>query len=226
LIFEYICSMKSLSLILGLTLIIHFSYAQTPVAPEPEFNIPEPQKDIATIALEKTNTTVFVEQSASFPGGESAFYKFIGKTLKKPELSTLFGFKGRIIVGFSVDKRGAIKDIHAFSNSGLGYEEEVIAAISKSPYWKPAIQNGVTTEQVFTIPFAFDLPLNEIDMKALKSSNYNFSFKINDTIYDIKQAEKILGSTFSSTKIDYLKSFTEQPEENKKNKKYLIQIKD
>jgi protein TonB len=189
-------------------------------------NIPEPTKDSSTVALEKQNTMIFVEQQAVFPGGELGFYKFIGKILKKPELVGLLGFKGRIVMGFTIDKQGPVKDIHAFSDSGTGYEQEFTAAISKSPRWKSAIQNGQLAEQKFTLPFTIDQPRAEIEMHDLKRSSYKFTFQIKGKIYDIKQAEALLGSKFSSAKIDYIKTFAEQPEENKKQKAYLIQIID
>ena len=63
-------------------------------------------------------------------------------------------------------------------------------------------------------------------MNELKGSSYKFTFQIKDKTYDIKQAQTILGNKFSSTKIDYIKSFLEQPEENKQQKAYLIQIND
>jgi protein TonB len=218
--------MKTLSLIFGFALLIQFSYAQTPIAPDPEFSIPEPQKDSATIALEKANTTVFVEQSASFPGGENSFIRFITSNADIPELVTLFGYKGRIVIGLTVETTGKLKDIKAFSGSGTGFEENILAVVATSPRWKPAIQNGRLAQQKFTMPFKFDLPRQQISMNELKKSSYKFNFRIKDNTYNIDQAEPILGKTFSADRIDYLKSFAEQPEENKKNKKYLIQIKD
>jgi protein TonB len=215
--------MKLLSVVLGFVLITHVTFAQTTDVPA---EIPEPQRDSATIALEQKNTTVLIEQAAGFPGGEPSLFKFIGKNLKKPELVELFGYKGRIVMGFNVDKRGAVTDIHAFSNSGIGYEEEFIAVIGKLPFWKPAVQNGRVVDEKFTIPFTINLPLHEISMAALKKSSYKFTFQIKDKSYTVDQAEPILGKVFSPDKIDYVKSFFEQPEENKKNKQYVIQIKD
>jgi len=189
-------------------------------------DVPEPKKDSATVALEATNSAVFVEQSPAFPGGDMAFYNFIGRNVAQPELVKLFGFTGRIVVGFTVAKDGKLKDITTFSNAGLGYEEEVFAAINKSPRWKNGIQNGIPVDVKFTLPFKFDFPRTEIFMKELKSSSYQFTFQIKDKTYSIDQAEPILGKTFPADKIDYGKTFSEQPEENKKSKKYLIQIKD
>jgi protein TonB len=216
----YLSGMKLYLLTLAFTLLSGFAFAQE--VPD----IPEPQKDSATLALEKTNPAVFVEQVPTFPGGDNAFMTYIGRHINKPELVILFGFKGRIVVGFTVGRSGLVKDVKAFSAGGLGYEDEVVSAISHSPAWKPGIQNGTPVDVKYTIPFTIDLPRAEIDMLDLKRSSYKFTFQIKDKTYDIKQAEAILGSKFSSAKIDYIKTFLEQPEENKKQKAYLIQIKD
>lgn len=192
-------------------------------------DIPEPRKvakDSATIALEATNSQVFVEQTAGFPGGNVAFINFITNKTNTPELVTFFGFKGRIVVGFTVETSGRLKDIKAFSESGTGFEENILAAVITSPRWKPAIQNGYVVEQKFTIPIKFDIIRDQISMDELKKSSYKFTFLIKAKSYSIDEAEPILGKTFNSEKVDYIQSFLQQPEENRKNKKYLIQIKD
>jgi protein TonB len=216
----YLSAMKLRVLTIALTLFTGLTFAQE--VP----NLPEQQKDSATLALEKTNPAVFVEQVPTFPGGDNAFMTYIGRHINKPELVALFGFKGRIVVGFTVGRSGLVKDVKAFSAGGLGYEDEVVSAISHSPAWKPGIQNGTPVDVKYTIPFTIDLPRAEIDMLDLKRSNYKFTFQIKDKTYDIKQAEAILGNKFSNAIIDYIKTFLEQPEENKKQKAYLIQIKD
>ncbi|WP_354428621.1 MULTISPECIES: energy transducer TonB [unclassified Mucilaginibacter] len=189
-------------------------------------DIPEPKKDSATVALEQESTFRAVEQSPSFPGGMDRFNTYVANHLEIPQLTALFGFTGRIVVGFTVDKRGKLTDINPISNSGLGLENEIASIIAQSPSWKPGIQNGIPVDVKYTIPFKFNFQKPIIDMAELKGCAYQFTFQIKDKTYSIDQAEPILGKTFPADKIDYARSFTEQPEENKKAKKYLIQIKD
>ncbi|MFD0765651.1 energy transducer TonB [Mucilaginibacter lutimaris] len=189
-------------------------------------DIPEPKKDSATVALEATNSAVFVEQSPAFPGGEMKFYSYVGNHVIQPELVKLFGFTGRIVVGFTIAKDGSVTEVKSFSNSGLDYEEELVAAIEKSPRWKNGIQNGIPVAVKYTVPFKFDFPRQQISMQELKKSSYKFSFHIKGKQYSLNEAEAVLGKEFSANSIDYSKSFAEQSEENKKGKMYLIQIKD
>lgn len=189
-------------------------------------DIPEPGKDSVTIALERKSTFTAIEQSPSFPGGMDRFNTYLFNHLEVPPLTTLFGFTGRIVVGFTVDKRGKLLNIHPISNSGLGLDDQIASIIAQSPSWKPGIQNGIPVDVTYTIPFKFDFPKPIINMAELKKSSYQFTFQIKDKTYSIDQAEPMLGKTFPADKIDYSKSFAEQPEENRKSKKYLIQIKD
>ncbi|TSD67787.1 hypothetical protein FFF34_010480 [Inquilinus sp. KBS0705] len=186
------------------------------------------KKDSAGIVPEAASPVTFVaiEQSASYPGGDVNFMRYVTNSTSMPELVGLFGFKGRIVIGFTVDVTGKPKNIKAFSESGTGFEESLSVAIQNSPRWKPAIQNSRVIEQSFTIPFKFDISRPEISIKELKKSSYKFTFQIKDKTYSIEEAEPILGNVFSADRIDYAKSFAEQPEENRKSKKYLIQIKD
>ncbi|MFD0793568.1 energy transducer TonB [Mucilaginibacter litoreus] len=205
--------------------LLSFSLFSLKSSAQEVFNIPEPKKDSATLALEKTNSFSVIEQGASFPGGIERFYGYIANKIKIPELVSLFGFNGRIVAGFTVGKDGYIKDVKAFSDSATGFEENLIAAISNSTRWLPAIQNGIKVEQKFTLPFKFDISKPIIDLKELKRSSYKFQFQVNDKTYDLKNAEAILGNVFSADKIDYIKSFSEQSAENRKAKKYIIFIK-
>ena len=86
-LFIYIWLMKLLSLILGFILATQISYAQ---------NSPANAKDTSTVA--PPETAILIEQVPAFPGGTNAFMTYVGRHINKPELVTLFGFKGRIVV--------------------------------------------------------------------------------------------------------------------------------
>ena len=45
-----------------------------------------------------------VEDQPEFPGGISAFYKFVGKTMKYPKQARRMGIEGKVYVRFIVDK--------------------------------------------------------------------------------------------------------------------------
>lgn len=85
-----------------------------------------------------------VDVEASFPGGEMAWRKFLGRTLRA-DIATENGAPAGIYtvwVQFVVDKTGSVTDIRPLTNWGYGMEAEVTRVIKIGPQWQPASQNG------------------------------------------------------------------------------------
>ena len=87
-------------------------------------------------------TTVQIE--AEFPGGKSAWAKFLERNLN-PALPSEYGAppgKYTVNVSFLVDRNGNVSEVVALNNPGFNTAEEAVRVIKKCPLWKPAIQNG------------------------------------------------------------------------------------
>ena len=85
-----------------------------------------------------------VDVEATYPGGESAWRKYLEKNLN-PNVPVENGAPigiYTVIVQFIVDKTGTISDIKTLTNFGYGMEEEVVRIMKKSPMWIPAHQNN------------------------------------------------------------------------------------
>ena len=89
------------------------------------------------------------------------------------------------VAGFVVDKTGAVKGIKTFSESGFGYEEQLVSILKTSPYWKPAVQNGRAVDEKFTVPFLIDQGKSDVFFVDLKKASYKFNFRIKDKQYDL-----------------------------------------
>ncbi|HAN37307.1 MAG TPA: energy transducer TonB [Chitinophagaceae bacterium] len=100
-------------------------------------------------------TTVQIE--AQFPGGLSAWKKFLERNLNRDLPLDNGAPVGRytVVVSFVVDKYGQISDVQAENNPGFGTMEEAVRVILKSQQWTPAVQNGrnVTYRQKQSITF-------------------------------------------------------------------------
>lgn len=85
-----------------------------------------------------------VEVEAEFPGGTSAWRRFLERNLNAQVPSDAGAPTGQytVVVKFIVDKTGTISDVKAITNHGFGMEEEAVRAIKRGPKWTPAIQNG------------------------------------------------------------------------------------
>lgn len=109
-----------------------------------------------------------VEIDAEFPGGNSAWAKYVTREIERniDEL-TEDGKSGTVVVLFIVDKEGAVSEVRALPcgeagvpncvGPGAKLAEVAVAAIKKGPKWKPAVQNGRSVKAYRRQPVTFRL---------------------------------------------------------------------
>lgn len=85
-----------------------------------------------------------VENEASFPGGQSAWIKYITKIIQASLDSFTEADFGTCILKFIVNTNGTISNITATTMDGTNLAKIAINAIRKGPKWIPASQNGKT----------------------------------------------------------------------------------
>jgi len=88
-----------------------------------------------------------VEESATFPGGITAFYQYLKKELDYPRQAQRMGIEGRVFVQFVVERDGSLTDIHVVKGIGAGCDEEAVRVLKNSPRWKPGKQRGKPVRQ-------------------------------------------------------------------------------
>lgn len=116
--------------------------------------IEAPKKDEED--YDKTFTKVEIE--SSYPGGASAWSRYLNKTLKYPPEAQESEIQGTIIVQFIVDKEGNVSDVEAVSGPSTGgLRDEAVRVIKKSGKWEPAIQNGRKVKSYKKQPITFRL---------------------------------------------------------------------
>lgn len=98
-----------------------------------------------------------VEQLPEFPGGASAFMKWITSNLKYPRLAQNRKVKGRVVVSFLVDKEGYVKSLRLEKSTDNILGAEVIRIMNKMPKWKPGSQNGKPCTAMIAVPINFEL---------------------------------------------------------------------
>jgi protein TonB len=100
---------------------------------------------------------VSVEEMPEFPGGMTAWGKYLNKNLQYPAVARENEIQGRVTVSFVVERNGEITNIKVLRGIGAGCDEEAIRVIKKSPLWKPGKQNGKTVRVSYVIPIVFRL---------------------------------------------------------------------
>jgi len=99
-----------------------------------------------------------IENYPVFPGGHSAFIKFLSRNLKYPGSAVEKGIEGKVLISFIIEKNGRLSNIKILRGIGYGCDEEAIRVLEKSPEWRPGIQNKQKVRVAYTLPINFSLP--------------------------------------------------------------------
>ncbi|HCY89130.1 MAG TPA: energy transducer TonB [Chitinophagaceae bacterium] len=85
-----------------------------------------------------------VEVEASFPGGESAWRRYLQNNLNPNTPVDNGAPEGtyQVVVRFIVGRDGSISDVQAETSHGYGMEQQAMKIIKTGPKWTPAIQKG------------------------------------------------------------------------------------
>ena len=83
-----------------------------------------------------------VEIEASFPGGPSAWQRYVTRAIMAEQDEFGDDDFGTCVVKFIVDRNGTVSDVQATTMKGTKLAEVAVNAIRKGPKWTPAIQNG------------------------------------------------------------------------------------
>src|SRR5690606_1935904 len=108
------------------------------------------------VKIEEQDDKVYVkpEVRPEFEGGIQAFYEYIKKNLKTPEVEK--DVKGNVIVSFIVEKDGGLSNIKILRDP-VGMEKEVIEMLEACPKWKPGMQDGKPVRLEYTLPIAVSI---------------------------------------------------------------------
>lgn len=93
----------------------------------------------------------------SFPGGSEAMYRYFADSLRYPEPERSKGKQGNVLVAFTVDVDGTIRNLRGVNGvpGAPGLMREAFRLLEHMPLWEPARKNGhpVAVEVNTSIPF-------------------------------------------------------------------------
>lgn len=120
-----------------------------------EIKIKSPEKTICTEVVTEKDTTILdfneITEQPTFNGGIQAFYNYIGKNFKIPDVEKL---DGKIIVSFIIEKDGSISEVKVLRDIGYGTGEEAIRVLTDSPKWNPGTKEGKPVRVLYTLPIS------------------------------------------------------------------------
>lgn len=87
-----------------------------------------------------------------FQGGLKAFYEFVYKEFDK---TTPITKEGDLIVSFTINEAGEMKNIRVLRDIGDKTAFEIIRVLRLTPKWQPAMRNGKPFATTLKLPFKF-----------------------------------------------------------------------
>ncbi|HYF33265.1 MAG TPA: TonB family protein [Chitinophagaceae bacterium] len=123
-----------------------------PVSDEGKGVVEAPKKEEED--WDKTFTKVEIE--SEYPGGASAWQRYLNKNLRYPQDAIDNEIQGTVIVQFIVDKAGVVSEVEAISGP-QELRDEAVRVIKKSGSWTPAVQNGRQVKSYKKQPIVFRL---------------------------------------------------------------------
>ena len=98
-----------------------------------------------------------VEVMPEFPGGLSAWGKYLQQNMKYPPIARENNLTGRVILSFVVQKNGDLSDIRVLRGIGGGCDEEAVRVLKTAPSWNPGMQDDRPVRVAYTMPIFFQL---------------------------------------------------------------------
>ncbi|MFA7445494.1 MAG: M56 family metallopeptidase [Flavobacteriaceae bacterium] len=122
--------------------------------PETSISFKDAQKYMGSTSDKQDSVYTKPETRPEFEGGMKAFYEYIKKNLKIPEVEQ--DVKSNVIVSFIVEKDGSLSNINILRDL-VGMEKEVTEMLEACPKWKPGTQNGEAVRVEYILPIAVNI---------------------------------------------------------------------
>lgn len=98
-----------------------------------------------------------VEQLPEFPGGMSAFVKWLTDNLRYPPMAQQQKIQGRVVVSFIINRDGTISNIKVAKSVHPMLDREALRVARMMPNWAPGKENNKPCRTLFAIPIEFKI---------------------------------------------------------------------
>lgn len=99
-----------------------------------------------------------VEQKPGFMGGDAnAFSQWVNAHLIMPKEAKENGIQGRVLLQFTVDEDGNVRDVKVAKGVHPCLDKEAVRVVSSSPKWTPGKSRGKPVPVTYTFPVIFQL---------------------------------------------------------------------
>jgi TonB family protein len=92
-----------------------------------------------------------------YQSGLDKFYRFLGMSIRYPDNARRNGTQGRVLLGFVVEKDGALSNIEIMQSAGKDLDAESIRVLTQSRGWQPGTVCGRKVKVFYTVPVIYTI---------------------------------------------------------------------
>ncbi len=115
----------------------------------------DPDKEVKEELTEEV--FLYVEEIASFPGGQDALQNYLRMNTNYPDELAARGISGTVMITFIVAADGSIHQARVLQAAHYLLNDEALRVIKGMPKWEAGRIDGEPVNQRYTIPFVFKL---------------------------------------------------------------------
>jgi protein TonB len=117
-----------------------------------------PKKVVEEEIVEESFPFAVVEYKPKFQNGDqNTFSKWVNSKIVYPESAQENGVQGKVMLQFTVDKDGYVKNVIVIRKVDPDLDREAVRVVSSSPRWTPGRQRTKDVAVVFNFPVVFQL---------------------------------------------------------------------
>lgn len=91
------------------------------------------------------------------PGEKNSIQKFLQENVNYPSIAKTNGIQGKVIVNFTVGKKGEIREIRIRKRAHPLFNEEALRVVNAMPTWIPGKRDGDPFPINYNLPISFQL---------------------------------------------------------------------
>ncbi len=97
-------------------------------------------------------------RNAEFSGGNDQILSYLSQNMHYPQTAADRHIEGVVVVTFTIDTAGAIRNVKVRDGLGQGCDEEAVRLIKSMPKWTPAFLDGKPVASGRTLRIDFRIP--------------------------------------------------------------------
>ncbi len=103
----------------------------------------------------KNSGSSIIQAQGGFPGGNEFLLEYIESRFIYPGEAQKSGITGKVVIEFTVDVDGQVKDPAILQSLGHGCDEVALDIVNNMPDWIPSLQNGELVPVKYKLPIKF-----------------------------------------------------------------------